>query len=99
MKDYSVYFKKPDLNRYPCFLLALKSAQMGYNMPCALSSANEESVNLFLQGKIKYTQIADYVDYALNGCEKLPVTYENLVKTDFIARCLVLSAYKEKKFD
>ena len=92
-------FKKPDLNRYPCFSLALKSAKMGHNMPCALSSANEEAVNLFLQGKIKYTQIADYVDFALNGCEILPVTYENLVKTDFVARSLVLSAYKEKKFD
>ncbi len=92
-------FKKIDLKRYPCFELALKSAKMGHNIPCALSSANEEAVNLFLQGKIKYTRIADYVNYAINSCKILPVTYENLVKTDFWARNFVLSAYKEKKFD
>ena len=97
--NLSLDFKKVDLKRYPCFELALKSAKTGHNIPCALSSANEEAVNLFLQGKIKYTRIADYVSYAINNVEILPVTYENLVKTNFLARELVLSAYKEKKFD
>lgn len=97
--NLSLTFTKPDLQRYPCFALALESAKMGKNMPCALSSANEEAVNLFLQGKIKFTDISKYIKYALEVCPKTEATFDNLVKTDLYARQLVIMAYKEKKID
>ena len=68
-------------------------------MPCALSGANEVAVQLFLQGKIKYTQIASYVKFALEKVVNMPVTYQNLVYTDGFARECVMLAFKEKKFD
>lgn len=92
-------FKAPDYERYPCLKLALECAEKGYNYPCALSSANEVAVELFLQGKIKFTQIAEYVRYAINGVTKTEVSLENLKRTDIQARELVLLAYKEKKID
>ncbi len=95
----SLDFCKPSLERYPCLALALESAKKGKNFPCALSGANEVAVELFLNGKIKFTQISKYVRFALDNTAELEPTYENLVKTDFLAREAVLNAYKEKKID
>ncbi|MBR4420607.1 MAG: 1-deoxy-D-xylulose-5-phosphate reductoisomerase [Clostridia bacterium] len=92
-------FSSPDFDRYPCLKLALEVAKQGKNLPCALSGANEEAVNLFLNGKIKFTQIAKYIEYALSIAEICEPTYENLVKTDRAARTAVLRAYKENKID
>lgn len=92
-------FFKPDIKRYPCFKLALDAAKEGGVIPCAISSANEEAVKLFLSGKIKYTNIAKYLSSAAEKAEKLPVTYDNLTYTDLRARQEVLRAFKENKFD
>ena len=92
-------FSSPDFDRYPCLKLALEVAKQGKNLPCALSGANEEAVNLFLNEKIKFTQIAKYIEYALSTAEICEPTYENLVKTDRAARTAVLRAYKENKID
>ena len=92
-------FSSPDFDRYPCLKLALEVAKQGKNLPCALSGANEEAVNLFLNGKIKFTQIAKYIEYSLSIAEICEPTYENLVKTDRAARTAVLRAYKENKID
>lgn len=92
-------FFAPDFNRYPCLKLALECAEKGNNFPCALSGANETAVDLFLQNKIKFTQIADYVRFAINNTTALEPTFENLVLTDLNARNAVLAAYKEKKID
>jgi 1-deoxy-D-xylulose-5-phosphate reductoisomerase len=95
----SLDFSSPDFDRYPCLKLALEVAKQGKNLPCALSGANEEAVNLFLNEKIKFTQIAKYIEYALSASEICEPTYENLVKTDRAARNAVLRAYKENKID
>ena len=95
----SLDFSKPSLERYPCLALALEAANKGMNYPCALSGANEIAVELFLKGKIKYTQISKYVRYALDNTVELNPTYENLVKTDYLAREAVFTAYKENKID
>lgn len=92
-------FSTPDYHRYPCLKLAIDCARIGKNMPCALSGANEEAVKLFLDGKIKFTDIAKYVELATKSVTLCEPTYENLVKTDYLAREAVLYAYKEKKID
>lgn len=87
-------FKKVDFEKYPLFSLALKSAKLGDNYPCSLSAANEVAVDLFLRGKIKYLEIYDYVAYALENTQRMEVTYENLLKTDYLARTFVMNKYK-----
>lgn len=91
------HFSNPDLVRYPCFSLAIEAAKAGGCMPCVASGANEQAVELFLQGKIGYLDIAKGIEAAMNACENMPVTYENLAYADYMARQTVLSKFKEKK--
>lgn len=89
-------FKPVDLEKYPCFDLAIKSAKEGYNAPCILSSANEVAVELFLQDKIEYSAIKDYLDYALQTVKRQEVSLESLFETDFLARQAVLKAFEKR---
>lgn len=87
-------FKDVDHEKYPCFDLAIKSAEFGDNYPCALSSANEVAVSLFLEEKIPYLAIKDYIDDALQSTVRQKVTFESLLETDFLARARVMERYK-----
>ena len=89
-------FDSVDINRYPCFELANVAINLGNNYPCALSAGDEEVVKLFLEGKIKYTEIPIYLDYVLQKTNKLQVTFENLEYTDKVARSLVYDYYAKR---
>lgn len=81
-----LHFGEVDVKRYPCFALALAAAKEGGCVPCAASGANEQAVKMFLNGQIGYGGIAPRIEKAILECERLPVTYENLVLTDYKAR-------------
>ncbi|HOJ20152.1 MAG TPA: 1-deoxy-D-xylulose-5-phosphate reductoisomerase [Armatimonadota bacterium] len=51
-------FESPDTERFPCLALAYEAARAGGSVPCALNAANEVAVELFLQGRIGFTDIA-----------------------------------------
>ena len=89
----TLHFGEIDYKRYPCFPLVLESAKKGNNYPCALSSANEEAVKLYLDDKIGFAEIYGYLSYVLDKTEELPATYENLVYTDAVSRGLVLDRF------
>lgn len=63
----ALHFEKPDLSRYPCFALALACAKEGKTAPCILNAAGEVAVAAFLNGQIKYTQIAEIIDSTLSA--------------------------------
>ena len=92
-------FFEVDRQKYPCFALFEQVIKMGGVYPCAVASADEEAVKLFLQGRIKFTEIVDYIRYALENTQPLPMTFENLYYIDFNARRLVgeLFAKRNKK--
>ncbi len=92
-------FFEVDRQKYPCFALFEQVIKMGGVYPCAVASADEEAVKLFLQGRIKFTEIVDYIQYALENTQPLPMTFENLYYIDFNARRLVgeLFAKRNKK--
>ena len=74
---------------YPCYDLALTSAELGDNYPCALNGAGEVAVGAFLNGRIAFTQIADIIQEVLEGTERVKATdYEVLSATDERARAL-----------
>ena len=54
-------FKKLDLDRYPCFVLGLEYGKKGDTWPAVLSGADEMAVELFLSGKLNYTEIANVI--------------------------------------
>ena len=88
-------FKEVDFDRYPCFKLVLDAAEKGGVFPCAVSAADETAVKLFLDGKIGYTDIYDYIKFALDKTESVPVTIDNLDYVDARARGLVLEKFAE----
>ncbi len=88
-------FMQPDHKRYPCFDIAINAAKAGGVYPCAASAANEVAVKLFLSGKIKFGEIADYISYATDNTVQQTVTKESLAFTDYSARMLVEKRFKE----
>ena len=58
-------FEPLDDDRYPCFYLALEVAQRGGTWPAALCGADDAAVDLFLSGKIGFTEIKDVIAEAL----------------------------------
>ena len=51
-------FSEPDYGRYPCLKLAMDAFEQGQAATTALNAANEISVAAFLEGQIRFTDIA-----------------------------------------
>jgi len=70
-------FSKPDLEKFKCLELALRSVEIGHSMPAVLNSANEVAVESFLQGEIGFLQIPELIEktmeahtpFAMDGIE------------------------------
>jgi 1-deoxy-D-xylulose-5-phosphate reductoisomerase len=58
-------FAAPDFRRFPCLKLALDAGRKGGTAPTALSSANEEAVKAFIEGRISFMTIASIVGKVL----------------------------------
>lgn len=85
-------FDKPDYETFRCLKLALEAARKP-GTPCAvLNGANEAAVGLFLQDKVKFLDIADLVQSALETVPEGPAdTLEQVLEADRAAREAVLS--------
>ncbi|MBR7136099.1 MAG: 1-deoxy-D-xylulose-5-phosphate reductoisomerase [Clostridia bacterium] len=89
-------FEEIDTKRYPCFPLVLQAAQMGDNYPCALSAANEEAVKMFLQGRIRFTDIYGYLADCLDSNVLKGDGYDVLKEVDRAARSRAISRFSAK---
>ena len=58
-------FEELDMERFPCFRLALDAGRRGGTYPCVLVGADEEAVALFLAGKIGLLGIAELIEAVL----------------------------------
>jgi 1-deoxy-D-xylulose-5-phosphate reductoisomerase len=59
-------FHEPDLEKFPALTLAYEAGRKGHSYPAVLNSANEAAVAMFLNKEIKFTQIVEHVEDALN---------------------------------
>lgn len=59
-------FEQPDTKRFPCLALAYEAIERGGNVPAIMNAANEVAVQAFLDGKIKFTHIANIIERAMN---------------------------------
>ena len=85
----AIRFLPLERKNFPCYDLALKSAEMGDNYPCALNGAGEIAVHAFLEGKIPFLAIAETIEAALMKTERIKSdSYEALKATDEQARAL-----------
>lgn len=60
-----INFAKPDFLRFPALKLAYEAGNIGGSMPTVLNAANETAVNLFLNEKISFIQIAHIVEQVM----------------------------------
>jgi 1-deoxy-D-xylulose-5-phosphate reductoisomerase len=58
----SLNFAKPDFEKFPSLKLAFHVARKGGTLPCVLNAADEEAVEAFLNGEIKFTKIYTIVE-------------------------------------
>ena len=80
-------FMTPDFERYPCLKLAYQSIEMGETMPAILNAANEVSVNAFIEGTIRFTDIPILIQRVMEDHEVKSVhTIEDILKADHWAR-------------
>ena len=80
-------FFEPDYDTFKCIDVCKNAIEMGGLHPAAANGANEESVKLFLEGKIKFTDIAYLNDEAMrNAPEKENFTLDDVLETDKSAR-------------
>ena len=60
-------FQRPDEQRFPCLRLAREAAMAGNSAPAMLNAAIEVAVGAFLDGRIRYPQIARIIEDVLNS--------------------------------
>lgn len=60
-------FERPDLERFPCLALAFDALRAGGVAPAVLNAANEVAVDAFLQGSVRFTDIARIVGNVLES--------------------------------
>ena len=60
-------FQRPDEQRFPCLRLAREAAMAGNSAPAMLNAANEIAVAAFLDGRIRYPQIARIIEDVLSS--------------------------------
>lgn len=78
-------FEKPDMDTFKALKLAFKAGKIGGLMPTILNGANEAAVELFLNKKIEFLDIADYIERAMEafkeeGCKE--VSLEKVIDLD-----------------
>ena len=96
LADYGkLTFFEPDYDTFKCINVCKNAIEMGGLHPAAANGANEESVRLFLNGKIKFTDIAYLNEEAmLKAPEKKDFTLADVLETDKSAREFVKEAVK-----
>ena len=89
-------FQKPDVETFRCLKLALESARKP-GTPCAvLNGANEAAVGLFLKDQIRFMDIPDLVQHALETVPEGPAdTLEQVLAADHAAREAVWSVSRK----
>ena len=60
-------FEKPDMDTFYGLKLAFEAAKMGGSMPTVYNAANEKAVSLFLDRKIRFLQIPELIEKAMNN--------------------------------
>ena len=80
-------FEPVDLEAFPCLRLAREAALAGGTAPCVLNAANEVAVHAFLEGGLRFPEIAEVVERTLAELPGEPVEgFDSLYEADRLAR-------------
>lgn len=94
--DYpALHFEKPDEQRYPLLKLAFEVGEKGGNLGAIMNAADEEAVALFLNEKISFLEIEQYI---IETVKTIPYianpTLQDIVDSDCKAREFIAEIYK-----
>jgi len=78
----------PDLDRFPCIRLAYEAGRLGSSATAVLNGADEMAVQLFLDGKIRYCDIARLLEKTLEVHGK-----GDVIRTPSLSDILELDAW------
>ena len=87
-------FEKPDIDVFKCLKLAFIAGNRGGVMPTILNAANEVAVDLFLNKKIKFLEIANIIEDAMLNFEEYmnrELTIDNIINIDNKVREYVIN--------
>ena len=76
MKAGNLTFEEPDIETFKGLPLAYRAGKTGGTMPVVFNAANEVAVELFMKEKIKFLEIYDVIEKAMDN--HMPVEIENL---------------------
>ena len=92
-------FEEPDIEKFPCLVLARQALARGGSAPVVLNAANEMGVAAFLEGRIRFTQIPELIAEAL---DRVPgrelATIEDCVTVDAEARRVAVAILRLDAF-
>ncbi|MCU0372179.1 MAG: 1-deoxy-D-xylulose-5-phosphate reductoisomerase, partial [Ignavibacteria bacterium] len=87
-------FYEPDYDNFRCLKLAFQALESGGTYPTVLNAANETAVELFLNRKIKFLEIPEIIENALqNHDDKSNFNIEGLVEVNTKVKNIILNKF------
>jgi len=90
-------FERPDLERFPCLGLAYEALARGGTAPAVLSAANEVAVRSFVEGKVRFGEIARIIERTLQRVAHRDATLTHIREADSDARLLAAEYVEDIK--
>lgn len=88
-------FYAPDTEKFPAIPLAYAALAEEFGQPVVYNGANEAAVEMFISGKIRFTDIPKAVEYALARAPRGRMTTErDIIELDAAARRLAAEGMK-----
>jgi 1-deoxy-D-xylulose-5-phosphate reductoisomerase len=87
----SLTFETPDETRFPALRVARAALKRGETAPAVLNAANEVAVTAFLEGKLRFLDIASLVEATLEAAERQgaicrAASLDDILQVDALAR-------------
>lgn len=80
-------FEAPDTHRFPALKIAIEAGKKGLSYPTVLNASDEVAVELFLNRKIRFTDISILVEEVLSNHNPVPIkSVEEAMEVDNWAR-------------
>ncbi|MGN6187758.1 MAG: 1-deoxy-D-xylulose-5-phosphate reductoisomerase [Conexibacter sp.] len=93
----SLTFEQPDTDTFACLRLAREAGEEGGTAPCILNAANEVAVHAFLNGRLRFHEIAEVIEHTL---ETVPAgrihAFQTLYAADRDARAAAAELVEER---
>jgi 1-deoxy-D-xylulose-5-phosphate reductoisomerase len=92
-------FESPDREAFPCLDLAYRAGRAGGDTPAVLNGANEVAVAAFLEGRIRWVDIAEILGAVLDDCPRsFPGTVADVLDADRSGRDLAQAEVSRRSY-